>query len=173
MWESGDANDLVDRLGRHRRVRDLVGLTYPEQPFNVFLEIIEKRGIHVEGQKIGFRIRTREKSHILLINIEVNGDINVNYPYFKRELNPVPENGIIPLPRISTIKGPDFGVEYMKVFAFAKNHPVLKTLRKKKFTPASPLFDALMDAVDTTGGNIAQSTVQINTCAKAEVIVPR
>ncbi len=167
LWKSDTESALIERVKRQCRVRKLVKLSYPRQPFNIFLELIDNKGVYLEGETIGFRIHPQARCRILLINVETGGAVNVIYPYYERELAPLSANQDVSMPDFGAVTGPRFGVEYLKVFAFSDNHPILKSLMGKSFPPESPLFTALMDVVDTTGAGIAQSTVQINTWARS------
>ncbi|MDM8548560.1 caspase family protein [Desulfobacterales bacterium HSG2] len=154
---------VAERLARQVRLKELIRLSFPGQTFNVFMDLIEPKGVLVEGDTIGFTIRAEAESHILLINIDPAGYISVIYPYTRAELGKVRE---LRRPELGRVKPPNFGTEYLKVFAFRNRPEALRKLMGREFPPDSPLFSELMRMIQQAGSS---ATLRVKTCAKGDL----
>ncbi len=161
---------VVQRLKRHTRIERLIAHTYPEATFNVFLELIGARGVLLEDDPVGFTIRTEADAHLLLINIDPTGGINILYPFMEEDLRPVRAGSPLELPELGYVSPPNFGIEHIKVFAFKERPPGLARFMGESFPPDSPLFDDLMALIDTRSG-AAQATLAVQTAPRSEVVL--
>ncbi|MDM8538282.1 caspase family protein [Desulfobacterales bacterium HSG17] len=164
------ANDLLENIRRQVKVRELINLSYKNQEFNVFLNLIGTKGVMVEGESIGFSIWPGSACHILLINVEPTGNINVLYPYDNESMSMLKTGQELSLPELGTISAPNFGTEHVKVFAF-KNKPAnLGQFIEGEFLPDSRLFSELMKMVTQPGIKAAQMTLKVKTRAKKDIV---
>ncbi len=113
-------DDVIERIRRQIQIRELTELSFPNQKFNVYLSMMGQKGVLTENDTIGFVIRPEADSHILLINIDPAGLVNVIYPCYDKELAMVKANQDLSFPELSKVVAPNFGTEYVKVFAFKK-----------------------------------------------------
>ncbi|MCP4106357.1 MAG: DUF4384 domain-containing protein, partial [Desulfobacteraceae bacterium] len=156
----------VDLIRGQMRVRELILSSYPGQSFNVFADINNYNGVLKEGETVGFTIRVEEDSYILLMNIEPDGFINILYPCEPHELAVVKAGQQLSLDGQNEVKGPNFGTEYIKVFAFRTQPGNMKYIMNGEFDPTDPLFRRLMKMVRNPEIEAAQMTMQVTTCAK-------
>ncbi len=161
---------VVDRIRRHTGAGRLIAHTYPESDFNVFLELIDPKGVLVEDDPVGFVVRSEARAHILLIDIDSTGGINVLYPYMPEELKPVQTGQTLRLPELGYVTPPHFGVEHLKVFAFKEKPPGLENFMGESFPPDSPLFEQLMELIDVGKGQAAQAVLPVRTAARSDVV---
>ncbi len=164
----GDEATALAALGRQARVRELIAFAYPKQDFNVFVELLESKGVLVEGDPVGFTIRAEADAYILLLNVDPAGMVNVIYPFYPRELKPLAAKKPLNLPDIGEVTAPNYGTEHIKVFAFRKKPGALGRIMGKEFSPEDPLLDTLMEMV--RGDGRAQMTIQVKTAPKKDVV---
>ena len=162
-------DEVVERIRRWARLRDLTGISFPDQTFNVFLDLTDSKGVLVENDAIGFRIRTEADAHILLINIDPKGYISIIYPYNKTELEPVKAGKELKLPNIGRVLPPNFGTEYLILFGFRNRPPGLEKLTGAEFPPSDPRFLKLINMIDRARKYAAQTIIQVNTCSKEDI----
>jgi len=86
-------------------------MSFQGQNFNVFAVVTEQRAVIVEGEKIGFSIRTDMDSYLLLVSIDPTGYLSVLYPATSKEMAKLTRNHDLSLPDLGVVTGPDFGVE--------------------------------------------------------------
>ncbi len=164
-----DPGQLTARLARQVKIKELVGFSAKDQRFNIFVELTGPDGVLVEGDEVGFRVGVDVDSYLLLINIDPTGFINVIYPYTSEELAERKANEDLRLPEMGVVQ-PPFGVEYIKAFAFKRRPDGLVGLVGGEFDPMDDRFSALMDLIRACGGDAAQTTIQVKTCAKADIV---
>ena len=160
---------LVQRLSRQVKIKDLVGLSFPDQRFNVFADMMGAGGVLVEGDTVGFRIRADQDSYILLIDIDPTGSVYVIYPVNEQELSPIKANRELALPDIGKVGRP-LGTEYVKVFAFKQRSSALERMIDAEFDPSDEKFSVLMRLVKDQRHAIAQTTLRVKTCGKGDII---
>ncbi len=166
---AGKPDQVVERLARQVKIKGLVGLSIKGQRFNVFVELTGPDGVLVEGDEVGFRVDVEADSYLLLINIDPTGFINVIYPYKREELAVRKANVDLRLSEIGEVQ-PPFGVEYIKAFAFRRRPPGLAGLVAGEFDPMDKRFSGLMDLLRIYGRDGAQTTIQVKTCAKKDIV---
>ena len=110
-----------------------------------------------------------KNSHLLLIDIDSQGTINIIYPAYEHELRIIRADRDLFLPDVGEVV-PAFGTDYVKAFAFTNQPSGLKDLMGRSFSPASPLFRKLMDMLaraDET--NTSEASLQVRTCSRADI----
>ena len=164
-----DPDLLVERLARQVRIKELVGLSFLGQSFNVFVELTGPDGVLMEGDSVGFRVGADEDGFILLINIDPTGLINVIYPSERGDLSVTGRNMGLNLPGVGEVVSP-FGSEYIKAFAFRDRPAGLEKMIGGTFGPGDERFSELMNMVQGPGGGVAQMTIGVKTCGKGDVL---
>jgi len=170
LAEVGGADEAVERIRREAKNREVTDASFSGQSFNVFAEIIGSPGVLTEGQSIGFDIRPQADSYILLINMDSKGDINVIYPCSRKELEPVKAGQTLHLPDLGKITPPNFGTEYVKVIAFKNKPPALEKFICAEISSTDAKFSELMQMIRDDSKNAAQTTLQVKTCAKSDIV---
>lgn len=102
---SSDSSSLADKK-------------YPNQSFNVTLDLLGKHGDTVRiGDTVGYSMYTEEDAWLLLINIGPTGTVHVIYPYYKSELAKAKAHQTVSLENLGKVTGP-VGKEVLKMIAF-------------------------------------------------------
>ena len=161
---------VISELKNRIRINDLVAFSYPNQQFNVFVEILGPPGVLIEGDPVGFSIRAEADSYILMLNIDAAGFVNILYPNSLNEISALNAGQALQLPDLGEVVPPNFGIEYIKVFAFKKKPEGMERLLGKEFGPSDYLFNELMNLAISAGNNTAQETLQVITCKRKELL---
>lgn len=154
-------------IQRRAKLRDLVRLRYPGQDFNVNLDLLGKGGVLTQGDPVGFRVQTEARAFILMMNIDPNGYISILYPYEPHELAPLPAGRPVDL-EIGEVRGPGFGTEYIKIFAFKRKPVGFDRLKGGEFWPSDRRFNQLLRMVRPGPGK-AQATLTVKTASKTDL----
>lgn len=157
-----DPGSVVERIRRQIKIKALVGLTYPEQDFNIFLDLIHPDGLLEEGDTLGFKIFSEKRGFLLIMNIDPTGAINVIYPVKPTELSRIESGKEIYFSKLGIVN-PPFGTEYIKVFVFERKPKGLQGIMAESFSPLDASFDELMSLVKDPGTGIAQMTLEVET----------
>ena len=169
LAELTDDSEVVERLKRQVLVQELIKMSFQGQNFNVFAVVTDQKAVIVEGEKIGFSIRTDMDSYLLLISIDPTGYLSVLYPAAPKEMAKLSRNHDLSLSDLGVVTGPDFGVEYIKAIAFKDKPAGFEKFMGREFSPVSEEFSALMEMLRNSQGRAAQMTLQVKTCAKGDV----
>lgn len=141
-----DVTSLWHRIQNQARIKKLAVLRLPRRTYNVFLDPIGPSDFLLEGDKIGFRIRSEKEAYIVLLNVDPHGNINVIYP-----CKPLEKQAIVAHRELILNIGrvyPPFGTELLRVLAFRERIALLDQLDcTKPFPPTHALFDSLMAAI--------------------------
>lgn len=159
---------MVNRLSRQVKLKELVNFSCPGQSFNVFLDLVGPGGLLIEGEPVGFKVRADKEAHILLMDMDPTGSINVIYPFSREELSPLGAGQELDLSNLSQVVAP-FGTETVKVFAFLTRPKALERLVAGKFPPDDERFSLLMNMVRENSDTMAQATIRVKTCAREEI----
>jgi hypothetical protein len=170
LAEVGGAEEAVERIRREARNREVTDASFSGQSFNVFADIIGSPGVLTEGQSVGFDIRPQADSHILLINIDSKGDISVIYPCNQKELALVKAGQTLHLPDLGKVTPPNFGTEYIKVIAFRNKPSALEKFVCAEISSSDSRFSELMQMIRQDIKDTAQTTLQVKTCAKSDIV---
>jgi hypothetical protein len=166
-----EPDDVIERIRRQVHIRELTELSFPNQKFNVSVSLIGQKAVLTEGEDIGFVIRSEADSHILIINIDPAGLVNVIYPCYDKELLIIKANQDLSFPELSKVVPPNFGTEYIKVFAFKKQPESLKNfICAEDLLPTDSRFADFMKMIGSVKNDAAQMTLQVKTCAKKDIV---
>jgi len=170
LAEVGGSDEAAERIRREVKNREVTDASFSGQNFNVFADIIGSHGVLTEGQSIGFDIRPQADSHILLINMDSKGNINVIYPCSQKELAPVKAGQTLHLPDLGKIAPPNYGTEYIKVIAFRNKPTALEKFLCAEISSSDSKFSELIQMIQHDSKDMAQTTLQVKTCAKSDIV---
>ncbi len=160
-------NVLLRHIQNQARIKKLAVLRLPRRTYNVFVEPAGPSDFLVEGDKIGFRIRSEKAAYILLLNVDPHGTINILYP-----CKPSERRALIAHREITLDIGrvyPPFGTELVRVLAFREHFALLDQLScDQTFSSTHALFDALMAEIDRAkeSGGLATDGFWVTTYPK-------
>ena len=160
-------NTLLHRIQNQARIKKLAVLHLPKRTYNVFVEPMGSSDFLVEGDKIGFRIRSEKKAYIVLLNVNPHGSINILYPCEPLEKQALAANRELSLD-IGHVY-PPFGTELIRVLAFRERSDLLDQLNcDKSFRPTHSLFESLMEAINRAkaSGGLATDGFWVTTYPK-------
>jgi len=164
-----DIHQIEDRIRRHLRIQPLINLVYPQQQFNVGIELIGsyQKSIISEDESFGFEISSEKPAYLLLIDVDPSGAIHVLHPFETSELQPlVPGEK-----RILTGKFRahwPFGTETVKLFAFTRKPYAFEMfLGKEDIHPDSTLFTNLERLVGVRGLQSTRSAARTDAAQAA------
>ena len=168
-FTSFDIHQVVDRIRRHLRIQPLINLIYPQQQFNVEIELIGsyQKSIISEDETFGFEIRTEKPAYLLLIDVDPSGAVHVLHPFDKSELQPLaPGEKKIMTGRLRALW--PFGTETVKLFAFTHKPKTLELfLGKEDIHPDSALFNNLERLVGVRGMKSTRASVRTDAAQAA------
>ena len=168
-FTSFDIHQVVDRIRRHLRIQPLINLVYPQQQFNVELELIGsyQKSIISEDETFGFEIRTEKPAYLLVIDVDPSGAVHVLHPFDKSELQPLaPGEKKIMTGRLRALW--PFGTETVKLFAFTHKPKALELfLGKEDIHPDSALFNNLERLVGVRGMKSTRASVRTDAAQAA------
>jgi len=132
--------DLIKVLNSQHWLKNYLNREYPE---DYFLELeYYNPGLgstFIEGDLVGFTIRSSVDSYLLLIDIDPNGVVSVIFPYDESELKKYPAKSSIVLKNISKVRAP-FGKDTIQLYAFNELPDKMEVLIGKRFDIESPLM---------------------------------
>jgi len=165
------SSKLLKRIGRQAVLNELINFSNPNQRFNVFMDLIPSKGVLTEGEWLSFTVRSEADAYILLLNIDPGGLISVIHPFKEIDLTHIMKaDEEFPFRKLGQVRGPFFGTEYLKLFAFKKQPYQMRRLRGlTQFSPEDPAFKVLMGML-RRADNYAQATLQLKTCAKSDIV---
>ena len=152
-FTSFDIHQVEDRIRRHLRIQPLINLVYPQQRFNVGIDLIGsyQKSIIGEGEVFGFEISTEKPAYLLLIDVDPSGAVHVLHPFDASELQPLMPGEKRILKGRFRAHWP-FGTETVKLFAFTHKPQALEMfLGKEGIHPDSTLFTNLERLVGVGG----------------------
>ncbi len=168
-FTSFDIHQVVDRIRRHLRIQPLINLIYPQQQFNVEIELIGsyQKSIVSEDETFGFEIRTEKPAYLLVIDVDPSGAVHVLHPFDKSELQPLaPGEKKIMTGRLRALW--PFGTETVKLFAFTHKPNALELfLGKEDIHPDSALFNNLERLVGVRGMKSTRASVRTDAAQAA------
>ena len=152
-FTSFDLQQVEDRIRRHLRIQPLVNLVYPQQQFNIKIELIGsyQKSIISEDETFGFEISTDKPAYLLLVDVDPSGAVHVLHPYETSELQPLAPGEKRLLKGKFRAHWP-FGTETVKLFAFTRKPNSLELfLGKEDIHPDSTIFTNLERLVGVRG----------------------
>jgi hypothetical protein len=163
-YRAGDTTAVVERIARQGPVLELINFTYPDQDFNVSLDVPGNRGFLKERDQFVIDFSAERDSHILVFDIDSGGTVSVLYPFTKEEAKAV-RKGRIPAPPDSLRVSPPFGTEYLKIVAFVEKPAGFDRWIEATFSPIQPDLDELLKMLRTSRGRKAQARLKVVTRA--------
>ncbi|MDH5232921.1 MAG: DUF4384 domain-containing protein, partial [Gammaproteobacteria bacterium] len=160
-------SEIIQILRRYARLHYLKQKNY-SQEFNVELHTSspDSGGIVVEGEKVGFSIRTDTPSYILLVNFDPSGIATVIYPDNRSELKKIKANDEMLLKNVSRARAP-FGTDYILLYAFDELTHEHELLMGKQFPIDSPLMNKLEHLVRNKNVKKAMADLELITVPKS------
>jgi hypothetical protein len=152
-FTSFDIHQVEDRIRRHLRIQPLINLVYPQQQFNVGIELIGsyQKSIIGEDEVFGFEISTEKPAYLLLIDVDPSGAVHVLHPFETFDLQPLMPGEKRILKGRFRAHWP-FGTETVKLFAFTHKPQSFELfLGKEDIHPDSTLFTNLERLVGVRG----------------------
>ncbi len=134
-------DEVVSRLTRYVRVRELAQLRNPKQAFNVWLHVGVEAGktVFMEGERLDLSVKSERAASLLVLNIDPHGFVSAI------------ENHVVPgatliLPGVGTVE-PPLGMEYFKLFAFSRPVAGFTQWTQRLLDPASGEVLALLERI--------------------------
>lgn len=163
-----DADALRERLARQVQIKQLSDLRTQRKGGNVYLSLIGPGGVLQEGTTLGFKVRFEQPSHVLLLNIDPAGMVNVIYPYQQNETDKLPANKYLEFPQLIKVQAP-FGTETLVAYAFARKPANFERFTKAEFPATDRLFEDLLHMLETATSDVSEATLQVKTCGRGEI----
>ncbi|MDH5301741.1 MAG: caspase family protein, partial [Gammaproteobacteria bacterium] len=160
------AAEVADIVRRQALAEEWVSRDVP-QDFSLELDLFGtgKGGTAVDGEQLGFSVRSGEKSYLLLLDIDPFGKVSVIYPYLPTELAPMIASETMELAGITQIRAP-YGRDLILAYAFSTLLPEMEKVRAKSFYIDSEEMRYLESMLNN--GNIRKSTVNLSLITASE-----
>jgi len=164
----GEPGLLLDRIRREAALKRLE-LALPEkQGFGLHLEQVGRRGLLLEGDLFGCRLRAERDCCLLLFNVDPTGFISVIYPYYPSEMAPLRAGRELALEGIGRVK-PPLGTELIVALAFEERPKGFGGLMAAELEPGDRRFECLVRMVASAGGRMAHQRLRVKTAESGEV----
>jgi caspase domain-containing protein/uncharacterized protein DUF4384 len=163
-YEPAQLAEVLKRVSRQVAVQGLIDLTFPDQDFNVTLEIPGNRGFLKQGEPFTIEFSAEKDSHVLLVDVDGEGYVSVLYPFDAAEARPV-RKGRVPASGELRVS-PPFGTDFLKLVAFQEKPPGFDRWMGKSdqhFAPAGPEVAELLRMVKGAKGSKAQARLKVVT----------
>jgi uncharacterized caspase-like protein len=163
-YETAQLAEVLKRISRQVAVQGLIDVTFPDQDFNVTVEIPGNRGFLTEGEPFTIEFSAERDSHVLLVNIDGEGYVSVLYPFDAEEAQPARKGRV---PASGELKvSPPFGTDYLKLVAFQEKPAgfdrwIART--GQHFAPSGPEVTDLLRMIRTAPGSKAQARLKLVT----------
>ncbi len=126
--------DIVQRVARRVWLKNLIEHDNGKAGFNLTLELRDgATGTNViEGELLYFTVKSARRVHLLLLNVDGNGEITVLYPFERREMEPIPAGQAIAIPGerpadLIKVTGP-WGTDQLILYGFEDRPQFLEQL---------------------------------------------
>ena len=163
-YEPAQLAEVLKRVSRQAAVQGLIDLTFPDQDFNVTVEIPGNRGVLKQGEPFTIEFSAERESHVLLIDVDSEGYVSVLYPFDAEEARPV-RKGRVPASGELRVS-PPFGTDYLKLIAFQEKPEGFERWLGKSdqhFAPTGPEVGELLRMIKTAKGSRAQARLKLVT----------
>jgi hypothetical protein len=152
-----EVDALVERVERQAQLQELVDWRDPSQSFNVRLDIDPKEdGVRYLGSCVQIGITPDRASWLMLVNVDVLGEVTVLYPYRTAEAALQTAGKRVQVVD-STIEQP-VGTEVMKLLAFLDKPNGYEQWVGKQFSPESQEFNDFLDFLRQPGAGRSQTS---------------
>jgi hypothetical protein len=163
-YDAAQLAEVLKRVSRQAAVQGLIDLTFPEQDFNVTLEIPGNRGFLEQGEEFTIEFSAETDSHVLLVDVDGQGYVSVLYPFDAEEARPV-RKGRVPATGELRV-APPFGTDHLKLLAFRDKPPGLEKWMGRgdqHFAPTGPEVAELLRMIRDAKGSKAQARLKVVT----------
>jgi len=155
-YGASESEALANRIQRQAALFDLINWKFRDQDFNVTLAIqpADREVFHL-GEELTISMAPEQDCYLILIGIDVKGEITVNYPGW-------PEQAARVLRGRTAIAGPSrieqpVGTEFLKLFAFRKKPDGFDAFIGKTFSPEDPQFQRLLRMIESSEGGRSET----------------
>jgi hypothetical protein len=163
-YEPAQLAEVLKRVSRQAAVQGLIDLTFPDQDFNVTVEVPGNRGLLQQGDPFTIEFSAERDSHVLLVDIDSEGYVSVLYPFDAEEARPVRKGRV---PASGEIRvSPPFGTDYLKLIAFKEKPERFDRWLGKSgqhFAPTGPEVAELLRMIKAAKGSKAQARLKLVT----------
>jgi hypothetical protein len=163
-YEPAQLAEVLKRVSRQAAVQALVDLTFPDQDFNVTLEIPGNRGFLRQGEAFTIDFSAERDSHVLLVDVDGQGYVSVLYPFDAAEARPV-RHGRVPASGELRVS-PPFGTDFLKLVAFQEKPAGFDRWMGRSdqhFAPTGPEVAELLRMIRGAKGSRAQARLKVVT----------
>ena len=163
-YEPAQLAEVLKRVSRQVAVQGLIDLTFPDQDFNVTLEIPGNRGFLRQGEPFTIEFSAEKDSHVLLVDVDGEGYVSVLYPFDAAEARPV-RSGRVPASGELRVS-PPFGTDFLKLVAFQEKPAGFDRWMGRSgqhFAPTGPEVTELLRLITGAKGSRAQARLKVVT----------
>jgi len=158
-----DRPEMMAILTRHAWLKqNLTNKSFDDFLLELELHNQGSGGTVIEGQIIGFSLRSSAPAFLLLIDVDPNGEISVIYPYFKSEVKKFAGSQPILFKNLTRVRAP-FGRDTVQAYAFDKITTEYENLIGKSFKPGDPLMKKFEKLIHNPGLQKARSNLEVIT----------
>jgi hypothetical protein len=153
-YRDSEVPSLLERVRREPQIERLRDWSFPKQAFHAAIDVEPRnRDAYVLGEAVKFLLSADRPSYLLLLNIDVSGEVTVVYK--SQPGQPAAANESITVP--TCIAAP-LGTEYMKLFAFTAPPQGWASLPVTGFPANGPPFGQLMKLLQDAPDSSAQAS---------------
>lgn len=154
---------IINAIQNQLWIRQLVDVPI-KQDFNIDFDMFAsgRSSTLVAGDTLGLAIKTSETAHLLIVNINAQGQVAVLYPYVESELRPLQAYKLLVFKELSKVVAP-FGREYLQVYAFKESNNNYRELIAKSFTRDSAEAQKLLYLIKNETISKARSSLELVT----------
>ncbi len=154
QYSPSDLPRLLARVQREPEIRRIREWSFPNQSFHARLDVVpSNRDAYSVNEAIEFSLSADRPSYLLLLNIDVSGDVTLVY-----KTDPAkPETAGLPI-RIPTCVTPPVGTEYLKAFAFSTRPKGWESLTVTGGTALQAQFRSLLEVLQSAPPTSAQAS---------------
>jgi hypothetical protein len=154
-YRESEVPRLLERVRREPEIRMLRDWTFPRQAFHADLQALPAgRDAYALGESVVFQLRADRASYLLLLNVDVSGEVTVVYKSPKGE--PARSGETVP---VKTCIGTPAGTEYMKLFAFAAPPAGWDEIEARNLPADGSEFEKLMAWLKSAAPDSAQTSL--------------
>ncbi|MBW1819963.1 MAG: caspase family protein [Deltaproteobacteria bacterium] len=171
--EGADREALIRDIGPTpgiRVVADAYDLLLKETPHGVPRPYAtggaQEKALFFEGERLDFIVESERDAHLLLLNVDPHGNVNVILPGRGEPMPCIQNGGFLRLNELGSVEIP-LGVEYLKVFAFPAPVPALGPFIEKGTITGGGEIESLMRVIENESG-WAETTTQVVTMKRPD-----
>ncbi len=116
-YDRAKISELLNDLRRQPLAFDLLNWRFSRQSFDISMDVTHNgQGEFWDNQQLRFHVTSQKPAQLLLLDIDSTGGISVLYPTASAK----PDDAARGVSLGAGTVGPPYGVEYLKLFAFAE-----------------------------------------------------